>query len=51
MQKVCTSVNLSKACRQQEDLGEGAGGRGRGGEGDRKGEGRRGRGGGFLSLA
>lgn len=28
MEKVCTSVNLSKACRKQEDLGEGAQGRG-----------------------
>ena len=25
MEKVCTSVNLSKACRQQEELGEGVG--------------------------
>ena len=23
MEKVCTSINLSKACRQQEELGEG----------------------------
>ena len=25
MEKVCTSINLSKACRQQEELGEGGG--------------------------
>ena len=28
MEKLCTSVNLSKACRQQEELGEGAAGPG-----------------------
>lgn len=27
MEKVCTSVNLSKACHKQEELGEWAAGR------------------------